>query len=86
MRFALEQGDIDEFAELLNQHWKLSCMLDAGTTNTCIDQILLVCEDLVDGKFISRSRWRRIHSGDSKERCAKRSCMNVCMACSRTVA
>lgn len=25
MRFALEQGDIDEFAELLNQHWKLSC-------------------------------------------------------------
>ena len=48
-----EQGDIDEFAELLNQHWKLSCMLDAGTTNTCIDQILLVCEDLVDGKFIS---------------------------------
>lgn len=23
MRFALEQGDIDEFAELLNQHWKL---------------------------------------------------------------
>ena len=53
MRFALEQGDIDEFAELLNQHWKLSCMLDAGTTNTCIDQILLVCEDLIDGKFIS---------------------------------
>lgn len=53
MRFALEQGDIDEFAELLNQHWELSCMLDAGTTNTCIDQILLVCEDLVDGKFIS---------------------------------
>ena len=50
---ALEQGDIDEFAELLNQHWKLSCMLDAGTTNTCIDQILLVCEDLIDGKFIS---------------------------------
>lgn len=53
MRFALEQGDIDEFAELLNQHWELSCMLDAGTTNTCIDQILMVCEDLVDGKFIS---------------------------------
>ena len=53
MRFALEQGDIDEFAELLNQHWKLSCMLDAGTTNTCIDQILLVCEELIDGKFIS---------------------------------
>lgn len=53
MRFALEQGDIDEFAELLNKHWELSCMLDAGTTNTCIDQILLVCENLIDGKFIS---------------------------------
>lgn len=53
MRFALEQGDIDEFAELLNQHWELSCQLDGGTTNTCIDQILLVCDELVDGKFIS---------------------------------
>ena len=71
MRFALEQGDIDEFAELLNQHWKLSCMLDAGTTNTCIDQILLVCEDLIDGKFISGAGGRRIHSGDFKERCDK---------------
>ena len=27
--------------------------MDSGTTNTCIDQILLVCEDLIDGKFIS---------------------------------
>lgn len=53
MRFALEQGDIDEFAELLNKHWKLSCMLDEGTTNTCIDQILLVCKDMIDGQFIS---------------------------------
>lgn len=53
MRLALEQGDIDEFARLLNQHWDLSCQLDSGTTNTCIDQILLVCEDLIDGKFIS---------------------------------
>ena len=53
MKLALEQEDIDEFAHLLNQHWKLSCELDAGTTNTCIDQILLVCEDLIDGKFIA---------------------------------
>lgn len=53
MRLALEQGDIDEFASLLNRHWKLSCQLDSGTTNTCIDQILLVCEELIDGKFIS---------------------------------
>lgn len=53
MRLALEQGDIDEFASLLNRHWELSCQLDGGTTNTCIDQILLVCEELIDGKFIS---------------------------------
>lgn len=53
MRLALEQGDIDEFARLLNRHWDLSCQLDEGTTNTCIDQILMVCEELVDGKFIS---------------------------------
>lgn len=53
MRFALEQGDIDEFARLLNRHWDLSCQLDSGTSNTCIDQILMVCEELIDGKFIS---------------------------------
>lgn len=53
MRLALEQGNIDEFARLLNRHWKLSCQLDEGTTNTCIDQILMVCDELVDGKFIS---------------------------------
>lgn len=52
-------------------------MLDAGTTNTCIDQILLVCEDLIDGKSLyRRSRWRRIHSGDSKERCDKGSILH----------
>ena len=39
MRFALEQGDIDEFARLLNRHWDLSCQLDSGTSNTCINQI-----------------------------------------------
>lgn len=53
MKLALEQGDIDEFARLLNRHWDLSCQLDGGTTNTCIDQILLVCDELTDGKFIS---------------------------------
>lgn len=53
MKLALEQGDIDEFARLLNRHWELSCQLDSGTTNTCIDQILMVCDELIDGKFIS---------------------------------
>lgn len=53
MRFELEQGNIDEFAELLNEHWELSVQLDHGSTNTCIEQIFLSCEDLIDGKFIS---------------------------------
>ena len=53
MKLALEQGDIDEFATLMNRHWELSCQLDGGTTNTCIDQILLVCDELIDGHFIS---------------------------------
>ncbi len=53
MRFALENGNIDRFAELLNEHWKLSLQLDSGATNTCIDQIFMACEDLIDGRFIA---------------------------------
>lgn len=53
MRFELEQGNIDEFAALLNRHWELSKKLDAGSTNTCIDQIFLACEDLIDARFIA---------------------------------
>lgn len=52
MRFELERGNIDEFAKLMNQHWEMSKLLDSGCTNTCIDQIFLSCEDLIDGKFI----------------------------------
>lgn len=53
MRYELEQGDIDAFARLLNEHWEVSKKLDSGSTNTCIDQIFASCDDLVDGKFIS---------------------------------
>ena len=53
MRYELEQGDVDAFAQLLNEHWEVSKKLDAGSTNTCIDQIFATCEDLIDGKFIS---------------------------------
>lgn len=52
MKFELERGNIDEFANLLNQHWELSKQLDPSATNTCIDQIFLACEDLIDGRFI----------------------------------
>lgn len=53
MKFELERGNIDAFAKLLDQHWELSKKLDAGSTNTCIDQIFMACEDLIDGRFIA---------------------------------
>ena len=53
MQFELEQGNIDAFADLLNQHWELSIQLDKGSTNTCIQQIFMACEDMIDGKFIA---------------------------------
>lgn len=52
MRFELEKGNIDGFAELLNEHWELSQKIDHGCTNTCIDQIFLTIDDLIDGKMI----------------------------------
>lgn len=53
MRFELERGNVDGFTELLNQHWELSKQLDGGSTNTCIEQIFLACEDMIDGRFIA---------------------------------
>ena len=43
----------NNFAKLLSEHWDQSKKLDMGCTNTCIDQIFLACDDLIDGKFIS---------------------------------
>ena len=51
MRFALERGDVDEFARLLDEHWKLSQMIDAGSTNTLIDQIFMAIDDLIDARM-----------------------------------
>lgn len=52
MKFELEKGNIDGFAELLERHWELSRRLDGGSTNTCIDQIFLSCEDLLEARMI----------------------------------
>lgn len=52
MRFELERGDIDAFAELMDEHWALSKALDPGTTNTCIDQILMAAEPFLAGRMI----------------------------------
>ncbi len=53
MKQALEKGDVDELAQLFNDHWKLSLQLDAGATNPDIDRIFEAIEDLIDGKFIA---------------------------------
>ena len=52
MRYELEKGDIDAFAELMDKHWELSKQLDKGCTNTCIDQIFMSVDDLLAGKMI----------------------------------
>ena len=43
---------MDAFAQLLNEHWKLSNMIDSGSTNTLIEQIFNSVEDLIDGRMI----------------------------------
>ena len=53
MSKARERGDVDAFAALLSQHWECSKRLDAGCSNTCIEHIFLVCEDLIEGRFIA---------------------------------
>lgn len=53
MQKALERGDIDELARLFNEHWELSLQLDKEASNLCIEQIFMVIEDLIDGKFIA---------------------------------
>ncbi len=52
MRFELEKGNIDGFAKLLTEHWGESKRIDAGSTNTCIDQIFATIDDLIAGKMI----------------------------------
>jgi len=52
MKFELERGNIDEFANLLNYHWELSKKVDMGSTNTLIDQIFASIEDFTAGKLV----------------------------------
>jgi len=52
MRFELERGHVDDFAKLLDYHWELSRKVDAGSTNTLIDQIFGSIEDMTAGRLI----------------------------------
>ena len=52
MRFELERGNIDAFAQLMDVHWELSRKIDQGSTNTLIDQIFNAIENFIDGKMV----------------------------------
>ncbi len=52
MKFELERGHVEDFAKLLDRHWELSKMIDAGSTNTLIDQIFDSVDDLLAGRMI----------------------------------
>ena len=52
MRFELERGNVDAFAQLMDYHWELSQKVDAGSTNTLIDQIFSSINDLIDGRLV----------------------------------
>lgn len=52
MRFELERGNIDGFAGLLNTHWELSRKIDAGSSNTLIEQIFSSIDDTIAGKLV----------------------------------
>ena len=72
MRFELERGHIDDFAKLLSEHWKLSKMIDTGSTNSLIDQIFDSIDGLIDGRMVCGAGGGGflqvvLHSGVSKE-------------------
>lgn len=52
MRFELERGNVDAFAELLEYHWSLSKKVDIGSTNTLIEQIFAAIDHLIDARMV----------------------------------
>ena len=52
MRFELERGNVDGFAKLLDYHWELSKKVDAGSSNTLIEQIFGSVEKFIDGRLV----------------------------------
>ena len=49
---ALESGNINYFANLLNVHWEYSKMICMGATNKLIEKIFYYIEDLISGRMI----------------------------------
>lgn len=51
MRDALVEGNIDEFARLMDYHWELLGKIDSGITNSLIDTIFTSIADLIDARM-----------------------------------
>jgi fucokinase len=52
MKFELEKGNIKRFAEYITEQFELVKTLDKGASNTYIEHIFDICDDLIDGKAI----------------------------------
>lgn len=52
MRHYLLSDDVTGFARCMTEQLSLVKELDSGVTNTCVDYIFDVCDDLVDGKSV----------------------------------
>ena len=52
MKTELENGRVDNFAKLLDEHWELSKMIDENSSNTLIDYIFSSIEEFIDGKLV----------------------------------
>lgn len=52
MKYQLYRGNITEFGQYLSEQFELVKKLDKGASNTCIEYIFDVCDDLIDGKSI----------------------------------
>lgn len=52
MRYFLRKGDITSFAKYITKQFELVKRLDKGASNTCIEYIFDVCDDLLDGRSI----------------------------------
>lgn len=52
MKYQLDRGNVTEFGKCLSEQFELVKKLDKGASNTCIEYIFDVCDDLIDGKSI----------------------------------
>lgn len=53
MKEELETGNVDNFGNMLYNHFNLVMKMDAGITNVCINHIIKTCEDMISGVTIA---------------------------------